>query len=299
MRSRLAVSVIILFAVVSGLGSIAQTPGRATFVGSYRWVSDLPGFGGFSGFKISADGQTFTTVSDGGAVFRGTFLRAADTSEITGVTKIDFGPLKTSKGEPTEGYTNDAEGLAVRPDGTLVVSFEGFHRIMIYSTPDADAKWHKHNAAFKELQNNSGLEALAYDADGVLYTLPERSGALTRPFPVYRFKNNTWDQPFGIPRLPPYLPVGADFGPDGRLYLLERHLSGIFGFQSRIRRFTIDGDTLGKGEFLLETSAGTHDNLEGISVWRNGADDLRLTMISDDNFKAFQRTEFVEYRLHE
>jgi len=298
MRRRIAVAIIAVAALGVGLGSFARSDSKATLIGSYRWNLDTPDFGGFSGLKISPDGTEFTTVSDGGIVGSGSFERA-ENGEITGVAGYEFGPLKTSKGEPTEGYTNDAEGLAVREDGTLIVSFEGFHRIMTYATRDASAVWHKHNEAFDELQNNSGLEALAYDSDGVLYAVPERSGVLTRPFPVYRFKNFEWDQPFGIPRRPPYLVVGADFGPDGKFYLLERHLSGIFGFQSRVRRFEISGDTVGAEEVLLETPAGTHDNLEGISVWRDQAGDIRITMISDDNYRAFQRTEFVEYRLTE
>ena len=49
-------------------------------------------------------------------------------------------------------------------------------------------------------------------------------------------------------------------------------------------------------ETLLETSLFTHDNLEGLSVWRDGGT-LVMTMISDDNFRGVQRTEIVEYLL--
>ena len=47
------------------------------------------------------------------------------------------------------------------------------------------------------------------------------------------------------------------------------------------------------------SAAGEHDNLEGIAVWRDRNGDIRITMISDDNYRAFQRTEFVEYRVVE
>jgi len=299
MQRRIAVALIGATVLTVGLGSFAQTPDRAVYLGSFRWKSDQPGFGGFSGLKLSEDGTRFTTVSDGGIVGQGVLERTGSSGEISGVSDFVSGPLRTSKGEPTEGYTNDAEGLAMRADGTLLVSFEGFHRIMVYAAPDQPAVWHEHNDEFKKLQNNSGLEALALDAEGVLYAVPERSGVLTRPFPVYRYKNFEWDQPFGIPRRPPYLVTGADFGPDGKFYLLERHLSGIFGFQTRVRRFDFTENGVENEEILLETSPGTHDNLEGISVWRDAAGDIRITMISDDNYRAFQRTEFVEYRLTE
>ncbi len=53
----------------------------------------------------------------------------------------------------------------------------------------------------------------------------------------------------------------------------------------------------GDETLLLETASGTYDNLEGVSVWRDAGGRLRATMISDDNFKFFQRTEIVEYAL--
>ena len=45
----------------------------------------------------------------------------------------------------------------------------------------------------QRLQDNSGLEALAIDADGALYAIPERSGDWERPFPVYRLRDGAWD----------------------------------------------------------------------------------------------------------
>jgi hypothetical protein len=40
-----------------------------------------------------------------------------------------------------------------------------------------------------------------------------------------------------------------------------------------------------------------HDNLEGLSVWRDDQGVLHATMISDDNFIFVQQTQIVEYRL--
>ena len=48
---------------------------------------------------------------------------------------------------------------------------------------------------------------------------------------------------------------------------------------------------------LLETRGGRHGNLEGLAVWQDSHGALRLTMISDDNFQFFQRTEWVDYKL--
>ena len=92
------------------------------------------------------------------------------------------------------------------------------------------------------------------------------------------------------------MPVGADFGPDGRLYVLERKFARI-GFRSRLRRFKWTDSALTQEETLIETSVATHDNLEGVSIWRDSRGQLRATMISDDNFLWIQRTEIVEYSL--
>jgi len=81
--------------------------------------------------------------------------------------------------------------------------------------------------------------------------------------------------------------------PDGQFYLLERDFTGL-GFRTRIRQFDADftNETV-----LLETGNARHDNLEGISAWRDDSGSIRLTLVSDDNFLFLQRTEIVEYRV--
>ena len=114
---------------------------------------------------------------------------------------------------------------------------------------------------------------------------------------MFRWTGTDWEQPFSIPRRDAFVPVGADFGPDGFFYLLERDFTGIFGFRSRVRRFRFAAGAVTDEETLLTTSAGTHGNLEGLSVWRDAAGAIRLTLVADDNFFALLVTEFVEYRL--
>jgi hypothetical protein len=273
-------------ALLCAAPAVAQT----TLIGSYLWDFDDPRFGGFSAIEIAQDGRDFIAVSDRGTFAQGTITRIGDT--IATITLDALEPLTGPDGQALSRALSDSEGLAFGPDGAFYVSFEWTHGIRRFTAINEPAGPLLTSPDFAQLQDNSSLEALAIAADGAVYTMPERSGIATRPFPVFRLQNGVWDQPFTIPRTGPYLLSGADIGPDNKLYVLERDFIGI-GFRNRVRRFAIDGS---EEEILLETGMLTHDNLEGISVWED-AQGLRMTLISDDNFRVFQRTELVEYRL--
>lgn len=262
----------------------------AGFIGAYTLTDDDPRFGGFSAIEVTDDGAGFVAISDRALFVTGTFERTGD--QITGVTTDPLIQMTGPGGRDLTRPESDSEGLAIAPDGTIFVSFEWMHGIRRFDSVDAPGSELMTTPAFDGMQPNASLEALAISDDGALYTIPERSGAVNQPFPVYRLKDGVWDQPFTLPRRGSFLVVGADIGPDGRLYVLERDFVGI-GFRSRVRRFDMAG---GSEQVLLQTRTRQHDNLEGISVWQDD-DGLRITMISDDNLTNFQRTEVVEYRL--
>ncbi len=295
MRRRIALALGVALALAAALaGQARQESTEAIYLGSYTWRMEAAGFGGFSGLELAPDGTGFTAISDRGLRIDGRLQRRAGV--ISGVRAGPLHPLLDPEGKRLTGVRNDPEGLAIRADGRSFVSFEGVHRVWAYLAPGAPAAWLPRHPDFKALQTNSSLEALAIDRRGWLYTLPERSGKMTRPFPLYRYRNGAWDKALSIPRRGHFLPVGADFGPDGRFYLLERDFAGV-GFRSRIRSFAISTSSVSDEREHLVTNTARHDNLEGIAVWRDEQGRIRLTMISDDNFRFFQRTEFVEYAL--
>lgn len=275
------------------MGGDAGQPGVATYLGSYRWSMEDAGFGGYSGIELDADGTGFLALSDKGHLRRAEIARDA-AGRISGVRGGPAIQLRDIEGVPLKGLVSDSEGLAIAPNGDILVSFEMRHRVRRYPDPEGAAVRVPGHPDFQQMQNNSSLEALAVDARGHIFTLPERSGVRDRPFPVYRHDGTGWDIPFSLPRSEAFLAVGADFGPDGWLYLLERAVTGP-GFRSRVRRFEVSGDRVNAEEELIRTGTRVHDNLEGISVWQDDRGRIRITMISDDNFKFFQRTEIVEY----
>jgi hypothetical protein len=295
MQRRIGVGLTVAAFLLLNLQGSAAPAEPAGFLSSFRWVTDDPLLGGLSGIEVSPDGSRFIALSDRGAIAEGLFQRDGS-GQIVGLEATPFVLLKGDGEAPLRAGRNDSEGLAWAADGTVYVSFEGVARVLVYADADGPAVNVPRIDEFRAMQENSSLEALAMDTAGRLYTLPERSGDEDRPFPVYVY-DGEWRQPFDIPRQGEFLPVGADLGPDGRLYLLERNFLGLGGFASRVRAFAVNGDDIGPGETVLETDAGTHDNLEGLSVWQDAAGAIRLTMVSDDNFKFYLRQEIVEYVL--
>ncbi|MDO5641222.1 MAG: esterase-like activity of phytase family protein [Paracoccus sp. (in: a-proteobacteria)] len=275
---------------------------RATsidYVGTYVWSLPDADFGGFSAIEISEGGTRFHALTDRAQIRWGEIERDAE-GRIRALHVSGRAVLQDSQGRMLRpGWQGDSEGLALDPlGGGFWVSFEGLDRVAYYDDADAPATRLPIAEGFRDLPVNRGLEALAADAHGTLYTLPELLPEGGDAFPVWRFRDGVWDQPFSLPGNSAWQAVGADIGPDGRLYLLERSFQGILGFRSRIRRFSLSETGLSDEETLLESGRLQYDNLEGISAWDDGVG-IRLTMISDDNFMSFQRTELVEYRIRD
>mmetsp|Transcript_22550 Transcript_22550/g.36659 ORF Transcript_22550/g.36659 Transcript_22550/m.36659 type:complete len:279 (+) Transcript_22550:3531-4367(+) len=269
MRWRLSLALILL-----GTGSFAEP---LTYVRSVPLVSDLLGFGGLSAIEMPVSGSEATVLSDRGAAFVLMFDRARGSYSVTA----------TDQPRPHR----DSEGLAW--DGsTMFYSYEGPAAVVA-----ADGTRLGPHPDFAQYQPNGSLEALAAGPDGVLYTLPERSGDSDAPFPIYRYAEGMWQRWASLPRTGPFLPAGADIGPNGLLYILERAFSPL-GFRSRIRRINI-ANPEAPPETLLKTRAGRHDNLEGLALWRSASGATCLSMVSDNNFLSVQRTELVEYALTE
>jgi hypothetical protein len=276
-----------LMILLAGAGpAVAGT----TYLGTYVWNGPGPRFGGFSAIEVDPDGLGFLALSDRAMFIQGVFVRTD--GQVSGVTETGRFLLRDAEGNVMTGPWADSEGLAVGPDGQVYISFEGEPRVRVQTGVEGVPSVLPVHPDFPDMQANAALEALALGPDGAIYTIPERSGRHTQPFPVYRFQNGEWDIPFTLPRRDSFQVSGADIGSDGKLYLLERDFNG-FGFRTRVRRFDLTG---GDEQVILETSTGTHDNLEGISVWSDGIG-MRITMISDDNFRFFQETQIVEYRV--
>ncbi|MGB1387736.1 MAG: esterase-like activity of phytase family protein [Paracoccaceae bacterium] len=267
---------------------------KAELIGTYRWEVEAKWFGGISGLELASDGRRFYAVSDRGSLLLGEFER--DDDVLNSVHLIARVRLKQSKNDPLTGRFRDAEGIALRDDGSFCISFEHTHRTGCYAFAGAPPVILPEHPDFKRLHENSTLEALAVDGQNRLLTIPENAPTPTGPFPAYRWENGAWSVVFHLPREGSFLPVGADFGPDGRLYLLERDAAGI-GFRTRIRSWKIRTDQPQDEQTHLETFYLVHGNLEGLSVWQDERGRVRFTLVADNNFMDLLRTEIVEYAM--
>lgn len=280
-------------ALVLGIAAIgASAEEELTFLGRYTWETDS--VYGLSGLEIIDNGAGFVTVTDPGWWLKGTFTR--DGTDITGVEIDRLENIIGQDGYPVSarrlGDWSDAEGLALAPDGQAWVSFERWARVSRFDAPFARAHWIKDHPTFYDLSENWQLEAVAIDPSGQVFAFPEKP--LIEGFPIYRLgPDNRWVIDGYLPERDVFAIVGADFAPDGTLYLLERKLVVGIWWQSRIRRIRMGGLT---DETLWTSERGTFGNLEGISVWDDGQG-LRMTMVSDNNGSRTKHTEFVEFRL--
>ncbi len=283
-----------LVALVLAASPVAAEPAFEQ-LSNFVWERPEDYFGGWSAIEVSNMGATFLAIGDNAQSYSGTLEREGD--RIVGVSQAPIGALTDTDGvaffRKPDKDLHDSEGLAVFPDGRFAVAFERVPRIIVYGDgpPERIALPREANG----LGENGGVEALAIDADQRLVAIPETVPSGTRGFPIWRQTDAGWETVGYIKRSLGFRPVGADFGPDGRLYVLERAFH-LIGFQSRIRVFDLS-DFRRDGTVIWVAPLRAFDNLEGLSVWEDRSGDLRFTMISDDNNLRIQQTQIVEFRL--
>jgi hypothetical protein len=285
MRRRLAVALSVLATVVAAEPRLELS--------AHVVVEDAPAeFGGLSGLIVAQGGKQAQVLSDRGKLFDVSLLRDGD-GQLTRVAVLRTKFLYIFETR----HKIDSEGLARAPDGGVFVSSESPAAVLHYPAQRSwpDRKW---PTPFQGNQaSNRGLEALAIDPEGRLVTIPELRPDGEDAFPILRLEGNAWQRIGRLEASDSFSVVGADFGPDGRLYVLERAVS-VLGFQSRVRRLTLGEDRVSV-ETLYRSPLGRFDNLEGVSIWQDASSELRLLLVSDNNFLSLQRTEFVELILRE
>ena len=108
---------------------------------------------------------------------------------------------------------------------------------------------------------------------------------------------------FAVTRSSNYDVTDAALLPGGDVLLLERRFSWSSGLAIRMRRIPLGEIKPGAvvdGPVLFDVDLGYEiDNMEGLSVHRSAGGETVLTLISDDNFSAVQRTLLLQFTLVE
>ena len=271
---------------VSRLEIVEGSYSGARLTGAWRLESPAPEFGGVSGILV--DGEDVTAVTDQG------WWLAARRAGGTLAPEIALRPMRDVEGRTFRKAGGDAESLAHR-DGQLFVGFERDHRIARHRGDGVIGDAIRHRA-MEEMASNSGLEALATLPGGRLLAIGE--GGDEGPFPAFAVEADGTVVQGTLPRASRHNMTGADMGPDGWLYVVQRHFSMLTGVSIRVRRYLLGDDGLpdpATAETLAawETTSGI-DNMEAIAAFRDGPDaPVTLWLVSDDNYNAIQRTILV------
>lgn len=263
----------------------APAGGPLAFRGAVAVSPPADWFGGLSGLVMEGP-RAALGISDVGRWFR--LALRIEGGRLVGVDTISVAPMLDADGGPIPRGARDAEGLARDPDsGRLWVSYEGYHRIWEFDAPGGPARGRLLHPDWALFDENRGVEALARDAGGRLWAIGE--GATEAGFTIWVGGREGWVTKT-FPKRGPYHPTGADFGPDGWLYVTERAFSFVGGFRFRLRRLRWDGGGApAEEETLLTLGAETNiDNIETVTLWREEGRTY-LLLASDDNFMLFER----------
>lgn len=280
--------------------------GPLEFRGGLILSSTAANFGGLSGLALDADGAGFLAITDKGWWLAGRIV--SDGDRPVGITDARMAPMMGADGRTLAAQgRGDVESLARVPAGTLV-GIEQRQEVWLFPGPDpfdATGRLLIADPALARLSANKGPEALLAPPGGVpaaIIVIGEEDpndpnvlpgflfGPLNKPAPAGRFT---------IKRSDDFAATDAALADDGTVYLLERRFDLLRGVAMRIRRFPLGDirpDAAIEGEVVISANrVAAIDNMEGLALHRNATGELILTLLSDDNFSALQRTLLLRF----
>lgn len=285
---------------------------RLAWRGGLELSSSASEFGGWSGLAMDRDSKSFVAVSDSGIWMTGKVAYDGDRPQA--LTEVRIGALRTQKGGSLGRQRDrDAESIALASGtvgkGTAYIGFEQNSRIGLFALGKNGLGAPSSYAVMPpeaRRMYNAGFEAVTVLAGGA------RKGALVAfaeepPSGAKQHRGWIWvggkPQPFTVPGVEGFGITDAASLDDGSVLIVERRFRWLEGLRVRLRLLDAAGLAPGgvaSGTVLLEASNANAeiDNLEAISVSKDGAGETVVTLMSDDNFNRFlQRTVFLQFTL--
>ncbi len=265
-------------------------------------------FGGLSDLIIRENGTRLLAISDEGNWITANVTYR--TGMLAGLENVRMAPILGAPGENISGkHEADSEGLGFATNGDILVAFERFHRIARY---DFEASRFLARAAYipipEESTNfvdNKGLESIGQFPAGT--PLGESILVIAERYLDDDGNHTGWLITGGDPvklqfaRVEDFDITAMTILPDGRLILLERAFSVLFGPAMRLRlidQSELRANTVIVGrELLRANSHETIDNMEGLANHVSEDGETILTLLSDNNFRSFQRTLMMQFTL--
>lgn len=241
---------------------------------------------GLSDLRID-DGGRLTAISDEGDLLRARIVLDA-AGRLTGLADARISALPGLDGQPLPGkLAADAEGLAVLPNGDLLVSFEQQHRIWLY--PAGGGAPRAVPAPATGFPPNGGMEALTLDpaagADAYVaggeesgQTFACRLGGSCVPAPP-------------VEKPPEFGLVAMTGLPQGRTAYLLRAFDPLRGARVVLKIMGPAGEI----DRLELGRPYTVDNFEGVTAVPGRGGAIRFYLLSDDNFQSIQRTLLLAF----
>ena len=263
------------------------------YAGGIQFSSgDTSLLGGLSDLKITPDG-TLTAETDEGALLTAHIvldpagkLVGLDHARIRMLTGLD-GQALSSKEEA------DAEGVAVWPNGDLMVSFERDDRVWLY--PNGGRTPHVVPSPNVKMPYNEGMEGLALaPGEGPdAYWVGIEAGSIW----LCRLQGACAQTPGQFPPPAGFRLSGLADTPAHDLVVLNHAFSPLQG--SRIVMSIIDSPARNptpriKGQLHLAAPLVV-DNFEGVAVVPRPNGMWRFYLIVDDNFSKLQRQLLVAF----
>lgn len=251
-------------------------------------------FGGFSGIELTSGGDHVFLVSDAGYLVEARVERDA-AGRITAIVDAEARRFRQNHGELVNDFQGDAEAVRLDPQGRPVVAFESYMRFARFPTADMMPEPLNDWDRFAGNWSNEGAESLAIDATGGILAVLERAKGSPAAYVTLRYNGGRdWTHGPALATDGAFQATDADFGPDGKLYVLERNLSLLSGYATRISVYEREGDHFGDPVTVAKTAPGQFGNFEGMDVWQTTTGGLMATLVTDNNFMPDAATVILE-----
>ncbi len=282
--------------------------GALEFRGGLELTSKDPRFGGISALHMDADGSHFLALSDRGAWLKGRIVYRD--GRPAGLAGVEMAPILAWDGKPLAKHGwYDTESLdrgrrrprlcrhrARRKDRAL--RFE--ERASPPAAGRSPCRPTSRPSPTTRAWNASRYAPKGSPLAGQLIAVTERSLDAAGNHRAFLLNGKQVGR-FSVKRSDGFDVSDCAILPPNDLLLLERSYSPLSGVAMRIRRIPLaaikPGALVDGTPLIVADLAYQIDNMEGIGVSRDAQGDTILTLVSDDNFSALQRTLLLQFKL--